>query len=164
MTLQKTKSDTKSDLEISNRDRQLLAKQLSGLLADTYTLYLRTSNFHWNVTGPSFNSLRCMFEEQYKELAIAVDKIAERIRVLGEPAPATFAEFIELASFKEVVGVLEAEQMIYLLLKGQEAIVKTASDILPEAIRLNDNPTSDLLGKRIEQHQKVIWKLKSLLA
>jgi starvation-inducible DNA-binding protein len=105
-----------------------------------------------------------MFEEQYKELAQAVDTIAERIRALGEPAPATFAEFTELASFKEVVGVPEADQMVYLLIKGQEAIVTTASDLLPKAIRANDSPTSDLLTKRIEQHQKIIWKLKSTLA
>jgi starvation-inducible DNA-binding protein len=154
----------KSKLEISNGDRKMIAKDLAGLLADTYTLYLRTSNFHWNVTGPMFQTLHEMFEEQYKELAKAVDKIAERIRALGEPAPATFAEFIELASYKEVLGVPDAEQMIYLLIKGQEAIITTASDLLPKAIRANDSPTSDLLTKRIEQHQKIIWKLKSILA
>jgi starvation-inducible DNA-binding protein len=153
-----------SKFEVSDRDRKMIAKDLAGLLADTYTLYLRTSNFHWNVTGPMFQPLREMFEEQYKELAKAVDVIAERIRALGEPAPATFAEFTELASFKEVLGVPEAEQMIYLLIKGQEAIITTASDLLPKAVRANDLPTADLLTKRIEQHQKTIWKLKSTLA
>jgi starvation-inducible DNA-binding protein len=161
---QVTDSETSSKFEISARDRKIIAKDLAGLLADTYTLYLRTSNFHWNVTGPMFQTLHGMFEEQYKELAKAVDIIAERIRSLGEPAPATFAEFTELASFKEVLGVPEAEQMIYLLIKGQEAIITTASDLLPKATRANDLPTADLLTKRLDQHQKIIWKLKSLLA
>ena len=156
-------SEQRSKFETAERDKTKIAKDLAGLLADTYTLYLRTSNFYWNVTGPMFQTLRTMFEEQSKDLAKAVDGIAERIRSLDEPAPATFAEFIELASFKEVLGVPEAEQMIGLLLKGQEAIITTASDLLPKALRANDLPTADLLTKRIEQHQKVIWKLKSLL-
>lgn len=157
-------SEASSKLDIASVDRKMIANDLAGLLADTYTLYLRTSNFHWNVTGPMFQTLHDMFEEQYKELAKAVDKIAERIRALGEPAPATFAEFIELASYKEVLGVPDAEQMIYLLIKGQEAIISTASELLPKSIRAKDSPTASLLTKRIEQHQKIIWKLKSILA
>lgn len=151
------------DIGIKEKDRRQIADGLGRLLADTYTLYLKTHNFHWNVTGPMFNTLHLMFEVQYNELWLAVDLIAERIRALGYPAPATYAEFSKLASIKETAGVPKAEKMIALLVDGQEAVVRTARSILPVADRVNDEPTLDLLTQRMQIHEKTAWMLRSLL-
>lgn len=152
------------DIGISQSDRAAIAEGLSRLLADTYTLYLRTHNFHWNVTGPMFNTLHTMFETQYNELALAVDEIAERIRTLGFPAPGTYAAYARLSSIKEEEGVPSAEEMIRLLVQGQEAVVRTARGILPLADKANDEPTADLLTQRMQVHEKTAWMLRSLLA
>lgn len=137
---------------------------LSRLLADTYTLYLKTHNFHWNVTGPMFNTLHLMFEGQYTELAVAVDDIAERIRALGFPAPGTYAAYARLSSIKEEEGVPEAEEMIRQLVQGQEAVVRTARSIFPLLDKVSDEPTADLLTQRMQVHEKTAWMLRSLLA
>lgn len=136
---------------------------MSRLLADSYTLYLKTHNFHWNVTGPMFNTLHLMFEEQYTELATAVDLIAERIRTLGFPAPGTYKQFAELSSIEEAAGVPEAKEMIRQLVLGQEAVVRTARSIIPIADEANDEPTLDLLTQRMQVHEKNGWMLRSLL-
>jgi starvation-inducible DNA-binding protein len=151
------------DIGISTRDRERIALGLSGLLADTYTLYLATHNFHWNVTGPMFNTLHTMFMEQYTELWNAVDPIAERIRALGFPAPGTYAEFGRLASLAEPKGVPSAEGMIEYLVTGHEAVAKTARAIFPVASDANDQPTADLLTQRLDVHEKSAWMLRSLL-
>src|SRR5471032_605659 len=130
---------------ISAKDRARIVKGLSRLLADTYTLYLKTHNFHWNVTGPMFNTLHLMFEGQYNELALAVDSIAERIRALGFPAPGSYKEFSKLASIPEADGIPVAEEMIRQLVEGQEAVVRTARAIFPLTDSANDEPTADLL-------------------
>lgn len=153
----------KIDIGINDNDRKAIAAGLSHLLADTYTLYLKTHNFHWNVTGPMFQTLHLMFETQYNELAIAVDTIAERIRALGYPAPGTYAEFSELSSIKEEPGTPSAEKMIQLLVEGQEAVVRTARSIFPAAEKANDEPTADLLTQRMQIHEKTAWMLRSLL-
>ncbi|MEP7205862.1 MAG: Dps family protein [Casimicrobiaceae bacterium] len=153
----------KIDIGIGEKDRKAIARGLSRLLADTYTLYLKTHNFHWNVTGPMFQTLHLMFETQYNELALAVDQIAERIRALGAPAPATYAEFVELSSIKETPGVPKAEEMIRLLVEGQEAVVRTARSIFPVSEKANDEPTADLLTQRMQVHEKTAWMLRSLL-
>ena len=153
----------KIDIGIKEKDRAGIAKGLSRLLADTYTLYLQTHNFHWNVTGPMFQTLHLMFETHYTELAGAVDLIAERIRALGFPAPGTYAEFGRLSSIKESSGVPKAEQMIRLLVEGQEAVVRTARSIFPVAEKANDEATADLLTQRIQLHEKTAWMLRSLL-
>src|SRR3982751_4177203 len=128
----------KIDTGIKEADRAKIAQGLARLLADTYTLYLKTHNFHWNVTGPMFQTLHLMFETQYNELALAVDQIAERIRALGYPAPGTYAEYSKLSSIKEEAGVPKAEEMIRLLVQGQEAVVRTARSIFPAAEEAND--------------------------
>ncbi len=151
------------DIGISKKDREKIAKGLSHLLADTYTLYLTTHNFHWNVTGPMFNTLHLMFETQYNELALAVDLIAERIRALGFPAPGTYREFSELASLKEPQGVPSAQEMIRHLVAGQETVVRTARGILPLVDKASDEPTADLLTQRMQVHEKTAWMLRSLL-
>lgn len=148
---------------ISEEHRKEIAKGLSHLLADSYTLYLKTHNFHWNVTGPMFATLHTMFETQYTELALAVDVIAERIRALGMPAPGTYSEFMELSSIKEEKGPLTAQQMIQSLLEGQEAVVRTARKIFEPAEKANDEPTADLLTQRMQLHEKTAWMLRSLL-
>jgi starvation-inducible DNA-binding protein len=153
----------KIDIGLAEKDRKQIAKGLSCLLADTYTLYLRTHNFHWNVTGPMFQTLHLMFEAQYNELALAVDLIAERIRALGVNAPGTYQEFAELSSIKEARGVPTAEKMIKLLVEGQEAVVKTARSVFPTAESANDQPTADLLTQRMQVHEKTAWMLRSLL-
>ncbi|HET7669867.1 MAG TPA: Dps family protein, partial [Burkholderiales bacterium] len=130
----------------------------------TYTLYLKTHNFHWNVTGPMFQTLHLMFEQQYNELALAVDLIAERIRALGFPAPGTYAEFTQLSSIKEKKGVPSAEDMIRELVAGQEAVVKTARSVFPLVEKVNDEPSADLLTQRMQVHEKTAWMLRSLLA
>jgi starvation-inducible DNA-binding protein len=153
----------KMDIGISEKDRKAIATGLNHLLADTYTLYLMTHNFHWNVKGPMFNTLHLMFEAQYTELALAVDLIAERIRALGYPAPGTYGEFIQLSSIKEVKGQPTAEQMIKHLVLGQEAISKTARSILPVVDKASDEPTADILTQRMQLHEKNGWMLRSLL-
>ncbi|MBD2100042.1 DNA starvation/stationary phase protection protein [Leptolyngbya sp. FACHB-261] len=152
------------NIGIDEQDRQQIAEGLSKLLADTYTLYLKTHNFHWNVTGPMFQTLHLMFEQQYNELALAVDLIAERIRALGFPAPGTYKEFAQLSSIKEEEGVPTAEEMIRLLVEGQEAVVRTARSIFPVVDKANDEPTADLLTQRMQVHEKTAWMLRSLLA
>ncbi|PSB14203.1 DNA starvation/stationary phase protection protein [filamentous cyanobacterium CCP1] len=152
------------DIGIEENDRREIAQGLSKLLADTYTLYLKTHNFHWNVTGPMFQTLHLMFEQQYNELALAVDLIAERIRALGFPAPGTYKEFVNLSSISEEEGVPSAEDMIRKLVEGQEAVVRTARSIFPAVERSHDEPTADLLTQRMQVHEKTAWMLRSLLA
>ncbi len=151
------------DIGIVKQDREDIANGLSRLLADSYTLYLTTHNFHWNVTGPMFNTLHLMFEAQYTELALAVDLIAERIRALGVAAPGTYSEFQKLTSMSEPAGVPKAEEMIRQLVLGQEAVVKTARSIVPVADKVGDEPTLDLLTQRMQVHEKNAWMLRSLL-
>ncbi|NJO51297.1 MAG: DNA starvation/stationary phase protection protein [Leptolyngbyaceae cyanobacterium RM2_2_4] len=151
------------DIGINETDRHAIADGLSRLLADTYTLYLKTHNFHWNVTGPMFQTLHTMFEAQYTELATAVDDVAERIRSLGFPAPATYSEFAQLSSIAETTGVPKAEEMIALLVEGNEAVVKTARSAFPAAERAGDESTADLLTERMRLHEKTAWMLRSLL-
>ena len=153
----------KVDIGISDGDRQAIARQLSRLLADSYTLYLKTHNFHWNVTGPLFNTLHAMFEQQYTELATAVDEIAERIRALGVPAPGSYAEYANLTSIEEARGGETAEEMIRQLVIGQQTVVKTARDAFPIADEANDEPTADLLTQRMQIHEKNAWMLRSML-
>lgn len=148
---------------IEETKRQEIANGLSRLLADTYTLYLKTHNFHWNVTGPMFQTLHTMFETQYTELALAVDLIAERIRALGFPAPGTYSEYVKLSSIDETPGVPKAEEMIKLLVEGQEAVVRTARSLFPLVDEANDEPTADLLTQRMQVHEKTAWMLRSLL-
>ena len=151
------------NIGIADRDRAKIAAGLSRLLADTYSLYLQTHNFHWNVTGPMFQTLHVMFETQYTELALAVDLIAERIRSLGYPAPATYSEFVRLTSLTETTGVPKAEKMIRLLVEGQEAVVRTARSVFPLVDKAGDEATADLLTQRIQLHEKTAWMLRSLL-
>ena len=151
------------DIGINAKDRKAIADGLSHLLADTYTLYLKTHNYHWNVTGPMFNTLHLMFEQQYNELALAVDQIAERIRALGYPAPGSYADYAKLTSIKESTGVPSAEDMIADLVRGQEAVVKTARKVFPAADSVNDEPTADLLTQRMDIHEKTAWMLRSML-
>jgi starvation-inducible DNA-binding protein len=152
------------NIGIEEQDRREIASGLSNLLADTYTLYLKTHNFHWNVTGPMFRTLHLMFEEQYNELALAVDLIAERIRALGFPAPGTYKEFARLSSIHEEEGVPSAEDMIRKLVDGQEAVVRTARSLFLVLERSHDEPTADLLTQRMQVHEKTAWMLRSLLA
>ncbi|WP_312226174.1 Dps family protein [Stutzerimonas nitrititolerans] len=152
------------DIGIDEKDRASIAEGLSRLLADTYTLYLKTHNFHWNVTGPMFNTLHTMFETQYTELAVAVDDIAERIRALGFPAPGTYGAYARLSSIKEEEGIPAAEEMIKLLVQGQEAVARTARGIFPLLDKVSDEPTADLLTQRMQVHEKTAWMLRSLLA
>ncbi|EHC15022.1 Dps family protein [Fischerella thermalis] len=151
------------NIGIDETNRAKIAQGLSRLLADTYTLYLKTHNFHWNVTGPMFQTLHLMFEQQYTELAMAVDLIAERIRALGYPAPGTYSEFAQLSSIPETSGVPKATDMIRLLVEGQEAVVRTARSIFPIVEEVNDEPTADLLTQRMQVHEKTAWMLRSLL-
>ena len=151
------------DIGISNEDRAAIAQGLSRLLADSYTLYLKTHNFHWNVTGPMFNTLHLMFETQYTELALAVDLIAERIRALGYPAPGSYTEFAKLSSIKDAQGVPKAEDMIRELVAGQEAVVRTARAVFPVVEKASDEPSADLLTQRMQVHEKNAWMLRSLL-
>jgi starvation-inducible DNA-binding protein len=152
------------NIGIQSKEREAIAQGLSRLLADTYSLYLKTHNFHWNVTGPMFNTLHLMFETQYTELALAVDLIAERIRSLGFPAPGTYSEYAKLTSIPEPAGVPNAEVMIQQLVEGQEAVVRTARSIFPLVETANDEPTADLLTQRMQVHEKTAWMLRSLLA
>lgn len=149
---------------ISQTDRESIAAGLSRLLADSYTLYLKTHNYHWNVTGPQFNTLHLMFEGQYTELAAAVDQIAERIRALGIRAPGSYLEFSKLTSIQEGTGDESAEDMIRQLAIGQETVVRTAREIFPAADAAHDEPTADLLTQRMQIHEKNAWMLRSMLA
>ena len=151
------------NIGISDEQRKAIADGLSRTLADTYTLYLKTHNFHWNVTGPMFQTLHLMFEGQYNELALAVDAIAERIRALGFPAPGTYSEYAKLSSISETEGVPKAEEMIALLVEGQEAVARTAREVFATADEANDEPTADLLTQRLQIHEKNAWMLRSLL-
>ncbi len=149
------------NIGIPEDQRREIADGLSRLLADTYTLYLTTHNFHWNVTGPMFNTLHTMFEGQYNELALAVDEIAERIRALGFPAPGSYAAYSELSSIPEAEGVPAANDMISQLAEGQETVARTAREVFDGA---NDQPTADLLTQRMNLHEKNAWMLRSFLA
>lgn len=151
------------DIGIVESDRKVIADGLSRLLADTYSLYLKTHNFHWNVTGPMFQTLHAMFETQYDELAIAVDLIAERIRALGHYAPGTYTEFQRLSAIPETSGVPSATDMIRELVQGQETVVRTARSLFPVVEAAHDEASADLLTQRIQLHEKTAWMLRSLL-
>jgi starvation-inducible DNA-binding protein len=151
------------DTGIAAKDRAAIAKGLSRLLADTYVVYLKTHNFHWNVEGPMFQTLHQMFMEQYTEAWNAIDLVAERIRSLGHYAPGTYREYLELSRVKERPGVPKALEMVKQLIDGQEAVVKTARELLPLAESADDQPTLDLLTQRMQVHEKNAWMLRSLL-
>jgi starvation-inducible DNA-binding protein len=153
----------KIDIGIDAKQREKIASGLSRLLADSYTLYLKTHNFHWNVKGPMFNTLHLMFETQYNELALAVDLIAERIRALGVQAPGSYREFGKLTAIKESEGTPTANEMIKQLVEGQETVVRTARSVFPDAEAASDEPTADLLTQRMQVHEKTAWMLRSLL-
>lgn len=162
MAKKKTKDDA-INLGMPDAQRRAIADGLSRLLADTYTLYLKTHNFHWNVTGPQFNSLHLMFEGQYTELALAVDLIAERIRALGEPAPGSYSVFAKLSTIKEADGVPAAADMVRILAEDQLAVVRTARSVFPFADAAHDEPTADLLTQRMQVHEKTAWMLRANL-
>ncbi|OAM52758.1 DNA starvation/stationary phase protection protein [Methylovorus sp. MM2] len=151
------------DIGINEKDRKKIAEGLSRLLADTYTLYLKTHYFHWNVTGPMFNTLHLMFEAQYTELALAVDLVAERIRSLDFYAPGTYRDFIKLASIQESESVPKAQDMIRELVAGHEAVVRTARSVFPVVDKAADEASADLLTQRLQLHEKTAWMLRSLL-
>ena len=155
---------TEINIGIEQDDRLEIVEGLSRLLADTYTLYLKTHNYHWNVVGPMFNTLHLMFEQQYNELALAVDLIAERIRALGAPAPGTYAQYARLSSIAEDDGVPMATDMIANLVAGQEAVVRTARSVFPVVESAGDEVTADLLTQRMQIHEKTAWMLRSMLA
>jgi starvation-inducible DNA-binding protein len=159
-----SKSAPSINIGISEKDRASIAKGLSRLLADTYTLYLTTHNFHWNVTGPMFNTLHLMFMAQYSELWAAVDPIAERIRSLGHPAPGSYAQFGKLASIPDAPATPpKALEMVRILVQGHEAVARTAREMFPLADKASDEPTSDLLTQRLTVHEQTAWMLRSLL-
>jgi starvation-inducible DNA-binding protein len=151
------------DIGIPAQDRAAIAEGLSKLLADSYTLYLKTHNYHWNVTGPMFNTLHLMFEQQYTELALAVDQIAERIRALGRPAPGSYRAYGSLTDIAEEDDSPDTNEMIRRLVAGQETVVRTARAIFPTVDRAQDEPTADLLTQRMQVHEKNAWMLRSLL-
>lgn len=151
------------DIGISSDERAKIASGLSRLLADSYTLYLKTHNFHWNVTGPMFMTLHQMFEEQYSELALAVDEIAERIRALGHPAPGSYREFQTLTSIQDDAGTLDAQAMIAALVTAQETVARTAREVFPVVEAAADEPSADLLTQRMQVHEKNAWMLRSLI-
>jgi starvation-inducible DNA-binding protein len=155
---------TTLDIGISTKHREAISKGLSALLADTYTLYLTTHNFHWNVTGPQFNTLHTMFMTQYTELWNAIDPIAERIRALGFPAPGSYAQFAALSSLPDAPAKPpKAGDMVERLVKGHEAVARTARHIFKLADQANDQPTADLLTQRLDIHEKTAWMLRALL-
>ena len=151
------------DIGIAEADRKAIAEGLSRVLADTFALYLKTHSFHWNVTGPMFNTLHTMFMEQYTELWTALDEIAERVRALGYPAPGSFTQFSTLATIAEETSVPRANDMIRQLVEGHEAVARTARAVFPTAEEANDQPTADLLTQRLQIHEKTAWMLRSLL-
>ncbi len=154
---------TTIDIGIDAAKREEIAGGLSHVLADTYTLYLKTHNFHWNVTGPMFQTLHLMFEAHYNELALAVDLVAERIRALGFPAPGTYKQFAALSAIAEDDGVPKAQDMIRLLVAGHETVARTARKVFKTAEEVSDQPTCDLLTQRMQVHEKTAWMLRSLL-
>ena len=151
------------NIGMNETDRKEVGMHLSKLLADSYTLYLKSHYFHWNVTGPMFQTLHIMFEAQYMELATAVDLVAERIRALGLPAPGTYKQFAQLSSISETDGVPAATQMIQLLLDGHEAVIRTARSAFPAVDKAGDEASADLLTQRMQLHEKTAWMLRSLL-
>lgn len=151
------------NIGIEKEQREKIAEGLSCLLADSYTLYLKTHNFHWNVTGPMFSTLHLLFETHYTELALAVDQIAERIRALGVNAPGSYKQFAELTSIEEETGTPSAEDMIKQLIIGQETVARTARSIFPLVDAANDEPSADLLTHRMQVHEKNAWMLRSLI-
>ena len=152
------------NIGLNDEQRAAIAEQLSRLLADSYSLYLKTHNYHWNVTGPQFSSLHLMFEQQYTELAMAIDTIAERIRALGIAAPGSYGEFARLTAIEEAKGGETAEEMVRQLVIGQETLARTAREAFPTADQANDQPTADLLTQRLQIHEKNAWMLRSMLA
>ena len=158
-----SKKNAPINIGMSDSDRAKIAEGLSALLADSYTLYMMTHNFHWNVTGPRFNDLHNMFMGQYTEQWTALDTIAERIRALGHPAPGTYKEFVKLASIKEIDGVPKAADMVRHLMEAQEATARTARKLFPVVDAANDQPTADLLTQRMDIHEKTAWMLRSLM-
>ncbi len=160
----KNTSPAPIDIGIDAEDRRIVAEGLAKVLADTYTLYLKTHNFHWNVTGPMFQTLHAMFETQYTELAGAIDLVAERIRALGHFAPGSYAAYAKLASIPEEEDVPAAREMVRLLVEGNEAVARTARAVFSAADKAGDEPTADLLTQRLQVHEKTAWMLRSLLA
>lgn len=156
-------SDNEINIGISEKDRKAVCKGLNRLLADSYLLYLKTQNYHWNVTGKMFQSLHTLFEKQYQEQAMAIDVIAERIRALGEYAPGSFAAFSKVSSIKEETTIPSAEQMIHSLVQGNEAVVTTAREIVSLADGCEDDVTTDLMIERMQVHEKNAWMLRSLI-
>ncbi|MDP2313587.1 MAG: Dps family protein [Pseudomonadota bacterium] len=153
----------KIDIGISEPEREQIVEGLSRLLADTYTLYLKTHNFHWNVTGPMFNTLHLMFMAQYTEMWTSVDLVAERIRSLGAPAPGNYADFARLTSIPDSPGVPAAMEMVKLLVEGHEAVIRTARSVFPVVDKAGDEASADLLTQRLQVHEKTAWMLRSLL-
>ena len=151
------------DIGISSKDRKKIAEGLSRLLADTFSLYLKTHNYHWNVTGPMFQTLHVMFMDQYNELWLATDPIAERIRALGFEAPGSYEEFARLTSIKNLVGAPKAQDMIREIIEGNEAVARTAREVFPIVEKANDQPTADVLTQRMQVHEKTAWMMRSLL-
>jgi len=154
----------KIEIGIEETNRKEICEGLSNVLADTYTLYLKTHKYHWNVTGPMFNTLHLMFETQYNELWLAVDLIAERIRTLGSLAPGSYAEFEKITSIKEAATTPPAEEMIADLIDGHEAVTRTIREVFPAAEKGGDEATQDMLTQRLQVHEKTAWMLRSLLA
>ena len=164
MDKRSTPSASTINIGISDKDRKAIADGLGKLLADTYTLYLTTHNFHWNVTGPMFNTLHTMFMQQYTELWNAVDPIAERIRSLGHPAPGSYAQFGKLSSIPDAPAEPpKALDMVRVLVEGHEAVARTARSVFPLADKASDEPTADLLTQRLTVHEMAAWMLRSLL-
>lgn len=153
----------KIDIGISEADRKGIAEGLSKLLADNYTLYLKTQNYHWNVTGNMFQTLHQLFENQYQDLAAANDELAERIRALGFPAPGSFASYNKLSSVKDATGVPKAEDMVKELIADNETVIRTARSILPLVEKAGDQPTMDLIADRMQVHEKTAWMLRSIV-
>lgn len=151
------------DIGIPEAKRKQIADGLARLLADTYTLYLKTHNFHWNVTGPMFSTLHALFEQHYTELSLAVDEIAERIRALGIPAPGSYQQFAALTSIQEETGTPVAEDMIRQLVADQETVARTARGLFPVVDAASDQPSADLLTRRLQIHEKNAWMLRSLI-
>lgn len=164
MEMVSTSNGLSIEIGITEVQREAIADGLMRLLADSYALYLKTHNFHWNVTGPMFATLHGLFEEQYNELAPAIDEIAERIRALGFFAPGSFKQFADLSTIEDETEVPDAQEMIRQLARGQEAVVRTARSIFPVATNASDESTVDLLTQRMQLHEKNAWMLRSLLA
>ena len=160
----KTMEHVHVDIGVREESLQKISEGLCKVLADTYTLYLKTQNFHWNVTGPQFKALHEMFEEQYRDLAEAADLIAERIRALGYVVPATYGEFSELTSLRDEPGHIPADQMIRSLMEGNEAVTRGAHQVFKKADEADDQATADMLTERMERHEKVAWMLRRLLS